>query len=261
MLKKIDSKKNKYDVRFTERDMKVIEFLFRVRFASLEQLCKYTNSPSRQALYLRLMKLKSSGYIASKKLRLDAPVVFYPGVKAEGFLPVSPPSITRIIHNLSEVDVFLKLLDLGIKEDKIQTDLELLLESKANIVVGQSSDKKPNHVPDLVVTKSIDDKERKIAYEIELTKKLNKDFKKVIDYYNRERSYYEVVYLYSKDIKQYMHERMKEYESIKFVKFIPLEEFVKDTNSIKKNQEVTLTEEQRKQLEKLKTAKNLMLDE
>lgn len=190
------TKLSELNIRLTERDLQIIDFLFKVNFATLEQVAKYLKTDKEQSLYIRLNQLSKKEYVAGEKIFYSEPQVYAPGKKAKEVVNTDL-SIPKVIpnlyqHTLKVVDLFLLLKnDPGISD--IITEPELIRQKLSDIKPGESRPKGESfyNIPDLVMVKN----ERRIAYEVELSKKARKRVQQKIDFYSKSREYYQVFYL------------------------------------------------------------------
>lgn len=183
------------NIRFTIRDLGIIDFLFKVNFATLEQIAKHIRTDKLQSLYVRLNQLTKVDYIKSSKIFYDEPLVFSVGRKAKE-VTNTELSVAKVIpnnfkHNLSVVDLYLYLFTCdGIL--RITTEAELIKQKLSNREIGKArpSDENFYSIPDLVINDG-----KLTAFEVELSKKSDKRLAEKIQFYARNRDYYQVYYL------------------------------------------------------------------
>jgi hypothetical protein len=168
-------------VKITEQDKKLFDWLYKVRYAKVEQIMNYLNI-SKDGVYQRLSKLQRNNYIDS--LAIDGMTRrFYANgslVRAQMEKRNDQKKVrvyeSSLKHHLKIVDVYLKFLEFGIPEESILTSRDIYRTKK-----GISNKKSVVYkVPDLVI-------ERKdgilVAIEVELSQKNNENLRQVLKNY------------------------------------------------------------------------------
>lgn len=216
------------NVKITERDLKMFDFLFRFRYATSEQLSKYLDC-SVAAVHVRIFKLKKADYIESIPIDINT-CLYANGIAIRNNqnmnsykrkVKINPWSLK---HHLRIIDVFIHFIkNCGIDEKNIVTEREIYWKG-----TGLLRKVRKNQMPDLIIERG----KKLVAVEVEKTMK-NKDLiRDVFKNYSLYTTYYCVRYLCeTKGIKDRII-KMAEEERAKYVKAYTLDEFFDGTDVI-----------------------------
>jgi hypothetical protein len=181
-------------VRLTERDEKIFNLLFKLRYANAKQISEYLNCKIKN-VYDRVEKLANENYIESTivdhfnrrvytngyNIRKDHEINNYRNKVVINFYTIK--------HHLEINDVYIYLIRNGFKEEDIFSERDIFLKK---IGVRNRFIKK---VPDLVVKKEHKGIDRLIALEIETTQKNSSTIRDVFRNARKNTSYYGITYL------------------------------------------------------------------
>lgn len=210
----------------TDRDKKIFDFLFRVKYATVDQILKYMEMTKR-ATYVRLAILVRRGYIESHAVLGTNMKLYANGhmVRIDHVIDSYKRAVTiqlmELEHHLKVTDVFMDFLDKGIKADDIYTEREIM----ANKIGIDTKKKRLCKVPDLAI-KRADGK--LIAIEVELSRKNNERLESVMKNYDMNTNYYAVRYLCINGAVKRKVERAVESTHLTYVIVYTLDEFTID---------------------------------
>lgn len=209
-------------IKITERDKKIFNILFRLRYMTPKQVSCYLGCPVK-SVYDRIEKLIKEKYIDSTWVEQINRKVY-----ANGWLIRKDHERTyykekvkvnkySLPHQLMINDTYIHMVNkLGIVEEDITTERELYWKK-----TGLLTKSKKIKVPDMIIKKA----DRLIAIEVEKTMKNKSLLRDVFKNYSLYTSYYCVRYLCLTDgIKKHVIKIAKE-ENRKFVKAYTMDEF------------------------------------
>lgn len=210
-------------IEITERDKKIFNILFRLRYMTPKQLSCYLECPLK-SVYDRVEKLVKEKYIDSVWVERINKKIYSNGVvvrkKHERDMYKRKVNVNKytLPHHLLINDAYIHLVKvIGIKEDNLVTERELYWKKTGLL----DKSKKKIKMPDMVIEKS----ERLIAVEVEKTMKNKMLLRDVFKNYSLYTSYYCVRYLcLTESIKNQVIKTAKE-ENRKFVKAYTIDEF------------------------------------
>ncbi|MBN1469884.1 MAG: HTH domain-containing protein [Fusobacteriaceae bacterium] len=214
------------EIRITEKDEKIFKFLFRLKYASTKNLSKYLNC-SNNAIWKRVSRLKKLDYIESTWISSINNRVYSNGVsirkyqKREQYKNKVKINKVTLPHHLLINDIYIFLIkNFEIEEQNIITEREIFFERTGILKKGRLTS-----VPDLVIKKDKQGKQKLIAIEVEKTRKTKKNIKEVFKNYAMNTSYFCVRYICVSEVIKDFVNNMAEEEKRKFIKAYTVEEF------------------------------------
>lgn len=199
-------------MRVTEKGIEILEWINRMRYATAKQVAKRFGI-GVWAVYKRLRKLDVEGYLVHVRPLRDAPGVWLcteRGARMSGtglWAPTRRINIATFRHDLGVIDLSIELEKRGV------------WLSERELRRGGDYRKK---VPDGVLLKG----DKKIACELELTRKSARSMDRNLAIYKRNIEYDEVWYFV--DGAAVGSAIKKATEGIDFIRVIELEEVLKD---------------------------------
>jgi hypothetical protein len=220
-------------IQITSRDKKLFDFLFKFRYATAAQLYNYLNC-SYDAFRQRVYRLIREKYIESQYIEYLLDVKLYSnGIttrknhKIKSYRKKVKVNTWTLKHHLTIIDIYLSFLNNGINENSIISERELFL-SKIGLLSMRS--KIEIKLPDMIIKKYSDDREKLIAIEIENHMKNKTLLRQAFKNYSYYTTYYCVRYICrTEGIKNRIIETAKE-ESTPFIKAYTQKEFLAGTN-------------------------------
>ena len=198
----------------TERDEQLFEFLFKFRYATIDQIAEYLQMTKRAA-YKRVEFLQIEKYIESKALDGYIRKLYANGPKvrneAEGGyqrkVKIAPYGLE---HHLKIIDMFIKFLGKGIKEKNILSEREIRKEKIGKRIRRSVFDKSGFYkIPDLVIKAK---ESQLVAVEVELSKKNSTRLWEILRNYTMCFEYTSVVYLCEKTgVKTHIKKNIKKH--------------------------------------------------
>jgi hypothetical protein len=226
------------NVKITERDKKLFDFLFKFRYAKKEQIIDYLGF-TQSSFYQRTKLLQNAGYLESSYIyeHRFCPKVYFNSVKIrkeheiKAYQKKPKINLRLLDHHLKIIDVFNILVKSGVDENRIFSEREIIL-NEIGVIRNRRKYKNrnvlPPVIPDLVLAIQVGNRSRfsYVALEVELSRK-NKDLMdKVFSNYDRWTTYYGVEYLCSTDsLKSDINKRT--YNN--YIKAYTLDEFYSNT--------------------------------
>jgi hypothetical protein len=198
-------------MQLTKRDLEILYWINRMRYVTVNQVAKkfkigiwYT--------YKRLKKLCDDEYLYSLRIFRNKPGVYICTKKGA---EISGSNLWAPKHyvNLANYEHDLKVVDLSIELER-QGEWISMRELR--------QDSKTDMIPDGVLIKD----GKKIAVEVELTKKSEKNLKKKMSYYKRSIDYDEIWYFVSSRVVYDAVEKAA--KEMDYVKIFYLSEVLKD---------------------------------
>ncbi|HML06341.1 MAG TPA: helix-turn-helix domain-containing protein [Methanobacterium sp.] len=206
----------------TERDKRIFEWLFRVKYVTIEQLSRYMQM-SKHAVYKRVEKLQKEGYLDGANLYgnrkyFSNGIKIRNGAKRKADREKVNILISSLEHHMKVTDFFLYLLDNEVKEEMIFTSRDVFRTR-----IGISDNRKRIYkVPDLVIRR---DDQRLIAIEIELSRKNDDTLSQVFDNYILYTNYAAVYYVCNKKAVKNLINRTVRKKMINFIRAYDVSEF------------------------------------
>lgn len=177
-------------VEITERDKKIFNILFRLRYMTAEQLSLYLGCTVK-AVYDRTEVLINNGYLENewfmkKKVYKNGIRVRRKQEKNSYKRKVHILKYT-LTHHLAINDIYIQLVNgLGIDEDDITTEREMFWKR-----IGLLDKRKKIKIPDLILKKG----DRLVAIEYKKTLKKEEAIREIFRNYTLNTSFYCVRYL------------------------------------------------------------------
>jgi len=198
-------------MQLTERDLKILYWINRMRYATANQVARGFRIGIK-ASYRRLRKLCVDGYLHSLRIFRNKPGV-YMCTKKGAEICGSNLYAPKCYINLANYEHDLKVVDLSIELEK-QGEWVSMRELRQ----GCGTDMIPDGV---LITK-----DKKVAVEVELTKKSERNLNKKMGYYRKSVNYDEVWYFVSS--KAVYNAVEKASKNMDYVKIFYLSEVLKD---------------------------------
>lgn len=198
-------------MQLTKRDLEILYWINRMRYVTVNQVAKkfkigiwYT--------YKRLKKLCDDEYLYSLRIFRNKPGVY---ICTQKGAEISGSNLWAPKHyvNLANYEHDLKVVDLSIELER-QGEWISMRELR--------QDSKTDMIPDGVLIKD----GKKIAVEVELTKKSERNLKKKMGYYKRSIDYDEIWYFVSSRVVYDAVEKAA--KEMDYVKIFYLSEVLKD---------------------------------
>lgn len=207
----------------TERDERLFDFLFKFKYATIDQVAEYLQMTKRAA-YKRVEFLQIEKYIDSISIKGYNKKFYALGVKIRNeFESVTYQkkisiSLMSLEHHLKVTDTFLHFIKNGVLEEMICSEREIYKTR-----VGLTSRKKRLYkVPDLVIKLK---NGKFIAIEVELSKKNDSRMRDIFSEYILNTTYWAVYYLCDKKSVRDFVNRATKKSFIKFVRAYMFSEF------------------------------------
>jgi hypothetical protein len=226
------------NIKITERDRKLFNFLFKFRYAKKEQIIDYLNC-SIHAFYQRTKLLQKSGYLESKHIHDNkfCPKIYFNSVKIrktheiKSYQKKPKVWLYTLEHHLKTIDIFNILVKAGVDENKIYSEREIIINK---IGLSKYAKSKNNFLPPVIpdLAMKVQCKNGRfdyIAIEVELSRKSNKSMRKVFRDYNRYAKYYAVEYLCPKTSLKNNINKISQSLGYNYIKAYTLDTFYSDT--------------------------------
>lgn len=210
-------------VEITDRDKEIFEFLFRIRYATANQLCLYLDC-SYDVFRKRISKLIKAKYIESESIKgYLKNNVYSNGIEARKknerklYRKKVKMNGWSLLHHLKINDVMVHFIKgHNIDKNTITTEREMYWKK-----TGILDKKKKMKVPDLVIEKD----KKLIAIEVEESKKSKAKLRSVFTNYSLYTSFYCVIYLCPTEGQKNYVRRIAEEEDRSFISAYTLTEF------------------------------------
>jgi len=209
-------------LKIKERDEKIFNILFRLRYMTARQICKYVNCEYTRFIR-RSIELINDGYIECNWMQNVDKNIYSNGImvrrdqERDSYKKKVNINSYTLQHHLLINDVYIHMVkELGVKEEDITTERETYWSR-----TGILDKRKKIKIPDLIIEKE----NKLVAVEVEKTKKNEESLRNVLMNYDFYTSFYCVRYICSKKGIMNFVINTAEKENITFVKAYTIDEF------------------------------------